>query len=175
MWRNNGYLDNRDRGSFDSRGQNAPWPGARWKRNSIPRYLNTSQLRMIYEGCVSYVYFCHFPRLEFECHLRLPLILLNLFRRHRESPESRDDLHFRKRRTARVCFCKSDNRYHTCGVVINRFSFQSFAGHDRVTVSKLILSGMNTIFFKYVSQTAFAVCHLHLALCALLAAYFYKY
>lgn len=113
--RNNGYLDNGDRGSFDSRGQNAPWPGAGWKRNSIPRYLNTSQLRVMYEGCVSYVYFCHF--------LSAPRIWMSspspahssqfIPARHRESPESRDDLHFRKIRTARVRFCKSDKRYHT--------------------------------------------------------------
>lgn len=47
---------------------------AGWRRNSIPRYLNTSQLRVMYEGCVSYVYFRHFLHAhEFECHLPSPV------------------------------------------------------------------------------------------------------
>lgn len=40
-------------------------------------------------ACHMYIFVIFSPRLEFECHLRLPLILLNLFRRDTASLPSR--------------------------------------------------------------------------------------
>lgn len=96
--------------------------------------------------------FVIFSARVFECHLlRLPFILLNLFRRggthaHRvrtaRPRESRDDLHlWKKELRARASFCKSDGRYRARGVVINRLPspFQIVrAVTDRITAAKLI-------------------------------------
>jgi hypothetical protein len=111
---------------------NAPWPGAGWRRNSIPRYLNTSQLRVMYEGCVSYVYFCHFLGTRIWMSSPSPVHSSQFIpARHRERPECRGMICiFGKKEpctlrsvSGRARFCKSDGRYHTCGVVINRSSF----------------------------------------------------
>lgn len=96
---------------------------AGWRRNSIPRYLNTSQLRVMYEGCVSHVYFRHFLRARIWMSSPSPAHSSQFIpARHREHRTSRGMICiFGKKNRAR--FCKSDGRYHTCGVVINRFSF----------------------------------------------------
>lgn len=121
-----------------------------WRRNSIPRYLNTSQLRMMYEGCVSYVYFRHFLRARIWMSSPVSRSFFSIY--SGATPRASCEIAgmiciFGKKNRAR--FCKSDGRYHTCGIVINRSSFQSFARHDRITVSKLISSGMNVTFSRY--------------------------
>lgn len=70
-----------------------------WRRNSIPRYLNTSQLRVMYEGCVSYVYFRHFLRARIWMSSPVSRSFFSIYSgaTPRASCESRDDLHFRKK------------------------------------------------------------------------------
>lgn len=142
---------------------NAPWPGAGWRRNSIPRYLNTSQLRVMYEGCVSYVYFCHFLGARIWMSSPSPVHSSQFIpARHRERPE-------RPERRGMICIFGKKNRARCAPWALTRArallqvrwpishvwrrdksffpsSFQSFARHDRVTVLKLISLGMNVSF-----------------------------